>query len=159
LEVFRTWEERAVWNWWQCFFWQWRLNFLLHGPHQLTSHMHCWTPLGVKTSSQGGLLLLLKCYDYSMKSILFVQLNLNQQWLQTSVCRELNSEIYSLCFYARLSCKCTFLWEMSNSPPSASTLEPLHPSYSTSILIFFHLKESSPPLPNVNRWKTYGQSK
>lgn len=106
------------------FFRLWLLNSFFHGPDQLRSHMHCYMPLWDKASSWGGLFLHLKCYDYSMKSIFFVQLNLNQQWLQTSVCRELNSEIYSLCFHARLNCKCTFLWEMSNFSPSIySTLD------------------------------------
>lgn len=61
------------------------------------------------------------------------QLNLNQQRLRTSVCGQLNSEIYSLCFYTRLNMKNIFLWNLSKSPPSIFTLKlpslPSHPHF------------------------------
>lgn len=96
------------------------------------------------------------CFSFSSAMIIvwkafLVSLNLNQQWLWTSVCRGLSSEIYSLCLYAGLNCMCSFLWDMSNVPSSISILEPMPPSYSNFNILPYERLLS--PLPSFNTWK------
>lgn len=71
----------------------------------------------------GTMLLCLRCCDYHIKSLFTVSLNLNQQWLQTSVCIQLNWEICSLCFHPRLNMRNIFLWNSFKSLPSIFTLK------------------------------------